>query len=500
MKKRVFVFLLGLLCCCTVVCAQEKSQLQKEAEAIDPAQNIAKARSLYIHAFNDYANKGQTRQGVECAVKATAMYYKENFYQEAFDLLRRVDQTIEADQKAMASQKAAMHYLASKERMQMYIKMKRGASALDQLNIMEGHARQASDEGVSNDLLYSKAIYYYTFGQNAQGNAVFKEMADKLTSAKDYDKVDEVYQTLIANGRKSGNASMVAQSYSSYIAWKDSVNALKVADQIGALNQQIADHEATIEEKDSTLAYRQGFIVGLGILAAILAGALVVGAIILLRYIVLTRKQKKTIRLADETNALKAKFISNIATHLEPSLKKLDGSKPEVKALLDFSSHIQTLSELENDNSDGLAMEETQIAPFCDEMMDSIRNKVRGGVNLSVTAQKMSVSLNKEYVSHILEHLLYNAAEHTPEGGTVSLEFKKRSPHTYQFLVTNTGESIPEEQRDNLFKPFVEIRDLTKGDGLGLPICKKMAQKMNGDLDLDTKFTKGTRFVLDLHV
>ncbi|MBQ6918278.1 MAG: hypothetical protein IJQ64_10855, partial [Prevotella sp.] len=74
MKKRVFVFLLGMLCCCTVVCAQEKSQLQKEAEAVDPAQNIAKARSLYIHAFNDYANKGQTRPGVECAVKATAMY------------------------------------------------------------------------------------------------------------------------------------------------------------------------------------------------------------------------------------------------------------------------------------------------------------------------------------------------------------------------------------------------------------------------------------------
>lgn len=531
-----------MLCCCTVVCAQEKSQLQKEAEAVDPAQNIAKARSLYIHAFNDYANKGQTRPGVECAVKATAMYYKENSYQEAFDLLRRVDQTIEADQKAMASQKAAMHYLTSKERMQMYVKMKRAASALDQLNIMEGHARQASDEGVSNDLLYSKAIYYYTFGQNAQGNAVFKEMADKLTAAKDYDKVDEVYQTLIANGRKSGNASMVAQSYSSYIAWKDSVNALKVADQIGALNQQIADHEATIEEKDSTLAYRQAFIVGLGILAAILAGALVIGAIILLRYIVLTRKQKKTIRLADETNALKAKFISNIATHLEPSLKRLsaavgvradgasaasvradgasaagvradgasaagvraDGFSPsvlsEVQALLDFTNHIQTLSELENNTSDGPATEDTQIAPFCDAMMDHIRNKVRNGVNLSVTAQKMSVSLNKDYVSHILQHLLDNAAEYTPEGGTVSLEFKKRSPHTYQFLVTNTGESIPEEQRDNLFKPFVEIRDLTKGDGLGLPICKKMAQKMNGDLDLDTKFTKGTRFVLDLHV
>jgi hypothetical protein len=30
-----------------------------------------------------------------------------------------------------------------------------------------------------------------------------RRWADKLTAAKDYDKVDEVYQTLIANGRRS---------------------------------------------------------------------------------------------------------------------------------------------------------------------------------------------------------------------------------------------------------------------------------------------------------
>ena len=44
------------------------------------------------------------------------------------------------------------------------------------------------------------------------------------------------------------------------------------------------------------------------------------------------------------------------------------------------------------------------------------------------------------------------------------------------------------------------MHDLTKGDGLGLPICKVMAVKMNGDLIVDSSFTKGTRFLLDLHV
>lgn len=89
MDKKVFIFLFSLFFCCTLAGAQEvqKSDLQKRAEAVDPKQNIASARSLYIHAFNDYYNKGQIGQGVECAVKATALYYKENFYKEAFDLL-----------------------------------------------------------------------------------------------------------------------------------------------------------------------------------------------------------------------------------------------------------------------------------------------------------------------------------------------------------------------------------------------------------------------------
>ena len=431
MNKKVLFLLLNLFFCCAFVSAQEaqKSDLQKRAEAVDPKKNIASARSLYIQAFNDYANKGQIRQGVECAVKATALYYKENFYKEAFDLLRRTDQVITSS-KQSSSDKAASHYLVTKERMQMYIKLRKSESAKDQLNIMAAQANQSNDEGVKNDLLYNRAIYYYTFGQNAQGNAVFKEMADKLTSEKEYDKVDEVYQTLIANGRKSGNANMVAQSYSNYIIWKDSVTALKRADEIGALKQQIADNEAAISEKDSSLTTRQAIIIGLSILAAILAAALAFGGIVLMRYILLTRKQKKTIRLANESNALKAKFISNMSAQLTPTLKKLDSRIPEVKALQEFSDHVQTLSELENGENTEVELKDTQIPQFCESLMNQIRSKAKNSITLTVNTPNMRANINKEYVSHILLHLLSNAVEYTPDGGSVCLEFKKRGPHS----------------------------------------------------------------------
>ena len=111
----------------------------------------------------------------------------------------------------------------------------------------------------------------------------------------------------------------------------------------------------------------------------------------------------------------------------------------------------------------------------------------------------MRAKIHKEYVSHILSHLLYNAAFYTPEGGNIWLDYKKRGAHAHQFLVSNTGCSIPEEKREDVFKPFLEVRDLTEGDGLGLPICRQMAMKINGDLDIDPEFHKGTRFMLDFH-
>jgi signal transduction histidine kinase len=311
--------------------------------------------------------------------------------------------------------------------------------------------------------------------------------------------VDEVYKSLIANGRKSNSASMVAQSYSSYVAWKDSVNALKLADETGALKQRIAECEATIAEKDSSLASRKMVIIGLCVVVVALAAVIVVGGLVLLRFIFLTRKQKKTIKLANENNALKAKFISNISAQLNPALQKLDRNVPEVKALQDFSDHVQMLSELECATDESLQKEDTQVAQLCEGLMDEIRSKVKPEVELKVNVQKMNVMINQKYVTHILRHLLSNAAEYAPEGGHITLDFKKRSVHKYQFLILNTGSSIPEEQQENVFKAFLEIKDLTKGDGLGLPICKQMALKMDGDLTIDPTFTKGTRFILDLH-
>lgn len=454
-------------------------------------KGIIVALSIFVSALSATAQDSAQWQRAEAEIAAGK-------YTEAFDHLRDIEHAIVANAQLNEAQKAAERYKVSRGRWNMYLKMRRPDRAKEHLDKMEQFANASKDEATQNDLLYNKAIHYYTFGQDAKGNVVFKEMATKLTASGDYDRVDEVYQTLIANGRRSGSANMVAQAYSGYVAWKDSTCDLRFNAATNALKQQIAEGEALITEKDERLAARQRTIAGLWVLVIILAGVLVAGTLVLLRLVHLTRKQKKTIRIANENNALKAHFISNISAQLTPTLQKLDASRPEVRALQDFAQHIQTLSALESHPDDAVELEDTTLPPFCEALAAEIRPLVKRGVQVAVDAPNMSAPINKEYITHILSHLLRNAAKYAPEDGHIRLEFKKRSAHKHQFIVSNTGSFIPEEERENVFKPFLKLHDLTQGDGLGLPICRQMAMKMNGDITIDPEFTKGTRFIITL--
>ena len=237
----------------------------------------------------------------------------------------------------------------------------------------------------------------------------------------------------------------------------------------------------------------------LSILLAVLAGALVFGFIVLMRYVVRNRKLKKNIAVANEHNELKTQFIGNISEQMKPTLDTLDQKLPAVQALRSFSEHIQVLSDLESTLSEHYDLQDNNVLSFCEELMSQIKPYVKQGVTLSVNAPKMNAKFNTEEVSNVLYHMLYNAAMHTDGGGKITLEYKKRGAHTQQFIITDTGCGIPEEQHCTLFKPFTEVRDLTDGDGLGLPICSLKAIKLNGRLSLDVDYIHGARFILELH-
>lgn len=460
MKKYFLIGLVAAFCLCGHSYAQNRAaDLMKQAQESLDSQSYIKARYLFLQAYNAFASEGNYEQAIACNVKACALYHRENYYKEAFELLGRADQTVSDGEKKAGKQLPALRYPIIKERMRMYLNIGKTGNAKTQLDLLEESAKKAASDSLSTDLLYTKAAYFYTLRQNDQGDATIRQL----------------------------------------ISESSRIQAAEAQNKYDSLKQQYDTSLQTIDDKDSSLSAKQYLIAGLCILSVILAAALVGAVVILLRFILLTRKQKKAIDIANEHNALKAQFIQNISAQMEPTLATLDDRQPGVQALRTFAQHIQELSDLEQSLSEPYETQEKNVCTFCEGVMDKIRQTNHKNLNLTVNAPKLGVKICPEQLERILLHLLENAAAHTPEDGKITLDFKKRGAHTHQFIVTDTGCGIPEEQRGNLFKPFSEIKDLTQGDGLGLPICALIAIRMNGSLTLDESYTKGARFVLELH-
>lgn len=460
MKKILIIGLMAAFCLGSHSHAQDRAaDLMKQAQENLDKHSYITARYLFLKAYNAFAAEDRYEQAVICGVNACALYHRENYYKEAFELLGNAEQTVTAGEKKTGKEMPALRYPIIKERMRMYLNIGKTGNAKAQLDLLEDLAKKAATDSLKTDLLYTQAAYYYTLRQNEKGDRIVKQLIEE------------------------SNRQQASEAQSKY----------------DTLKQQYDASLQTIEEKDSSLSAKQYLIIGLCILSVILAAVLIGVAVILLRFFILTRKQKKAIALANEHNELKTQFIQNISAQMAPTLDTLDKRQPGVQALKDFAQHIQELSDLEQSLSEPYETQEKNVCTFCEEVMNKVQKGEKTNLTLSVNAPKLGVKICPEQLEHILLHLLTNAVHYTPDGGKVTLDFKKRGAHTHQFIVTDTGCGIPEEQRGNLFKPFSEIKDLTQGDGLGLPICSLMAIRMNGNLTLDENYTKGARFVLELH-
>ena len=500
MRKIITLLFLAAFCICSQAYSQNRAdELMKQAQESLAKKEYIKARYLFLQAYNAFSSQAKYDKAVECGVNASALYHRENYYKEAFELLRGAELLVTDGEQKSGKTMPDLRFRINKERLQMYINLKNPARAKEQLVKLEETAKAAKNDSLNNDLLYTQANYYYTFGMNSQGDAYINRLISQYKEQKNYAKVDESYKTLIDIARKANNAGLVARTYDKYILWSDSVKALTAQDELNVLKRKYDDSLKTIEEKDSSLSAKQYIIIGLCILAGLLATALVLAGIVLLRFVLLTRKQKKAIQIANEHNELKTKFIQNISSQMEPTLNTLDTTLPGDRALKGFAEHIQELSDLESTLSEAYEMREININTFCESVMDKIKSGLKPDIATAVNAPKLSVKTNPEQLERILLHLLNNAAEFTPEGGKIWLDFKKRGAHTHQFIVSDTGSGIGEAEQADLFKPFTKVKDLTEGDGLGLPICSLIATKMNGSLTLDSSYTKGCRFVLELH-
>lgn len=446
------------------------------------------------------AQNANLKKTVEDGIKTSIQQTENREWKEAFATCREMDALIAVEEQKTKQAAPELHYLVSKERLRMYMRLNNSEQSKLQIEKLEDYTAKAQSDEVAEDLLLTKANYFQKFGMNDKSLQCYKALVQKRSAGKDEQGVDQCFQNMIAQAKGNKNVSLTRAVERLYTNWQDSIKAVKAAQELKSLQDDYAASQNILRQKESKISTQKGTIIFLCILAAALAGSLLFFIGVMLKHIRQIKKLKTSLTLANDNNESKSKFINNIGGQIAPSLDAIEAGlvKPHVKALKELMIHIQTYMELESTREEHYEMKDMNISTLCENIMAKAQESFKPGVEASLNVPRVNVRTHAEALENVLLYLLGNAALHT-ESGKITLEFKKRSAHSGQFIVTDTGSGIPEEKRANLFKPFAEVQDLTKGDGLGLPTCSLIAYKLNGTLRLDEDYKKGTRFILELH-
>ena len=104
-------------------------------------------------------------------------------------------------------------------------------------------------------------------------------------------------------------------------------------------------------------------------------------------------------------------------------------------------------------------------------------------------------------VRQVLMHLVDNAIKFTEEGHVaVRVRSREDGPGTVSlhFQIEDTGIGIPQQEIRRLFEPFSQLDDsLTReqgGTGLGLPICRRLVEMMDGEIGVRSRLGRGSTF------
>jgi len=231
-------------------------------------------------------------------------------------------------------------------------------------------------------------------------------------------------------------------------------------------------------------------------------------------------------RLAEQSSAAKAKFLSMMSHDLRAPLTTIYGNaqllesggfgelSPEQREAVDS---IQEASRMQmtliNDILEFARLDSgrVEIHPRPVPVSEAV---ARAEALIRVQAGEAGLALTKEgcnravmmladphRLQQVLLNLLTNAVKFTPPGGTITVICEDDAERV-RIRVRDTGMGIAAEDLQRIFSPFVQIdasrSAASRGVGLGLAISRDLARAMSGDVTVESVPGAGSTFTIDL--
>ena len=202
----------------------------------------------------------------------------------------------------------------------------------------------------------------------------------------------------------------------------------------------------------------------------------------------------------------------DVADHYAEDMKKQTECRAKIKEashlLLELINEVLDMSKLE---SDEVILEEI---PF---NLNSISEEILGVIEQMATEQNIRILWEEKEVTHwnligspvhvkrILMNILSNAVKYNKKNGYVYISCreilsKQTGMTTLKFVCRDTGIGMTEAFQKRIFEPFAQehsgSRTKFAGTGLGMPITKKLVEKMGGTIAFESEEGTGTTFVI----
>jgi PAS domain S-box-containing protein len=218
--------------------------------------------------------------------------------------------------------------------------------------------------------------------------------------------------------------------------------------------------------------------------------------------------------------------------HLTPDQEKyIENTNGCATDLINIIDDILVYSQIELDEFK-LDLQPFRFQQLINECLDTIRTRAaEKNIQLPISINKnvpefVIGDCNK--IKRIIQNVLVNAVKYTEVGKIVTRVdvvknklrrkssrpinsiLEKLSPrrtesqpkYLLNISITDTGIGIPKSMHENIFKPFVKVKEKNQmyGTGLGLYICKWYVEKLGGSIKLDSNVGVGSTFYIEIPV
>jgi PAS domain S-box-containing protein len=231
--------------------------------------------------------------------------------------------------------------------------------------------------------------------------------------------------------------------------------------------------------------------------------------------------------IADKANRAKSDFLSSMSHELRSPLNAIlgfaqlmeSGSPPPTSTqkaridhilkagwyLLDLINEILDLALIES-GKPSLVLEALSLADVfadCANMIQPLSEQSGIRVDFAEFQQPCFVRADRTRLTQLIMNLLSNAVKYNRVAGAVAVTLGTPAPDRVRISVRDSGYGISEQRLAHLFEPFNRLGQeagAIDGTGIGLVVCKRLVEMMDGAIGVESTVDTGSVFWIDLNL